>query len=635
MVGSTTSKNFPSAGGQLSQETSATNILANTDGFISKLSSNGSTLSYSSRIGGNDSDSANGVAIVTGDVVFATGSTASANFPYKSDPSAGERGLQTRLKGGTDAWLAKVNVSVGSLFWSTFVGGSGFDSANEVALQGVDPVIAGTTESSDFFSGFASAPGYRTSLFGTRDAFLVGINNSGNKVRFRTYFGGTNVEDGNSVAVNTANNNIALGGSTASLDFPRLYPVQKTFRSTSAFVTVFDPTASSLVTSTYLGNFAPRTNFPTYGNDVAFDNAGIVILAGTTSSPSLPTSGKNATTVLSGATDGFIARIGRALLYYSSYVGGPDNDGINGIAVDAAGHTAFGGSSGAADSSGFIGKFDTPVRLINLTADSLASPYKVILTATVDGPAPANISVDLASGSPLYTLPPTVTILRGLQTARISGAVSPLWDDLSTTASASYNGDTKTAPVTAAAPVLTAINHATSALGGVTVPGTVTTDSAKPLVTPVLLSLIDANTLAPISASVATVTNTTVYSMQTSGSFRIATSPVAAPTWVKVKGPKGVTGPTLLINPPAPTLALSQSSIVGGIRSSVFGTVTLNGKAPVGGYVVNIASDKAAAKVPTSVTVPAGSTSATFSFRATRRRTFRSRPIRSPRLLRS
>ena len=614
VVGSTTSKNFPSAGTQLAQDTASGNVLAKTDGFISKLTSNGATLSYSSRIGGNDDDSANGVAIVTGDVVFATGGTASANFPYKSDPTAGDRGLQTRLKGGTDGWLAKVNVGTGSLFWSTFMGGSGYDIANDVALQGVDPVVVGTTESTDFFDGFASAPGFRKTLSGSRDAFLVGINNSGNKVRYRTYFGGSNVEDGNAVAVNTANNNIGIAGSTFSADFPRLYPVQKIFRSVNAFATVFDPTASTLVTSTYIGNFAPRTDFPTYGNDIAFDNAGIVILAGQTMSPSLPTNGKDATTVMSGASDGFVSRIGRALLYYSSYVGGADNDGINGIAVDAAGNTAFGGSTGASDYSGFIGKFATPVKLINVAADNISSPYKVILTATVDGPAPANIPVNLVSGSPLYTLPPTVTILRGLQTARIAGSVSPLWDDLSTTASASYNGDTKTAPVNVAAPILTAINHPTTVLGGDTLSGTVTTDSAKPLVTPVLLSLIDPNTLAPVSASVATVTNTTVYSMQTSGSFRILTSPVAVPTWVKVKGPKGAVGPNLLINPPAPSLSLSQSSIVGGIRASVFGTVTLNGKAPVGGYVVNIASDKAAARVPASVTVPAGATSATFSF---------------------
>ena len=614
VVGSTTSKNFPSAGTQLAQETSATNVLAHTDGFVSTLNAAGSSLTYSSRIGGSSDDTANGVVFVTGGVVFAAGNTASSNFPYKSDPSAGERGLQTRLKGGTDAWVAKINVSAGTLFWSTFMGGSNYDSANEVALQGVDPVIVGSTESTDFFGGFASAPGYSKTLAGTRDAFLVGINNSGNKVRFRTYFGGTSTEDGNAVAVNTANNNIGIAGTTASADFPRLYPVQKVFRSPSAFATVFDPTATTLVTSTYLGNFAARTNFATSGNDIGFDGAGVVILGGTTFSPSLPTSGKGATTTLGGTSDGFIARIGRALLYYSSYVGGADSDGINGIAVDAAGVTAFGGTSGGADQSGFIGKFSTPVKLLTISSGAIVSPYKVPLTVTVDGPVAVDTLVSLTSGSPLLAAPVTVTVTKGLTAGKTYAPVSPLWNDLSTTASATYNGDTVSTPVTVSAPNLVAITHAYSVLGGNTIPGTVTTDAAYPLVTPVLLTLIDPNTLAPIDASVASVTNTTVYSLQTSGLFQINTNPVQVPTQVQVKGPKGVTGVWLQINPPAPTLTLSKTTIVGGTNSSVIGTVTLDGKAPVGGYVVTLASDNAAAGVPASVTVPAGAKTATFSF---------------------
>jgi hypothetical protein len=614
VVGSTTSRNFPSAGTQLAQEASATNVLANTDGFVSRLNAAGSSLTYSSRIGGSAADSANGVVFVTGGVVFATGNTASSNFPYKSDPSAGERGLQTRLKGGTDAWLAKIDLGAGSLFWSTFMGGSSFDTANEVALQGVDPVVVGTTESTDFFGGFTSAPGYDKTLTGARDAFVVGINNSGNKVRFRTYFGGSSTEDGNAVAVNTANNNIGLGGTTASSDFPRLYPVQKVFRSVSAFATVFDPTATNLVSSTYLGNFAVRTNFPTFGNDIAFDGAGVVILGGTTDSPSMPTAGKGATTVLGGTTDGFIARIGRGLLYYSSFVGGPDVDGIGGIAVDANGITAFGGLSGAADWSGFIGKFSTPVKLVSIVAGGIVSPYKVPLTVTVDGPVAANTVIDLTSGDPLLAVPANVTIPKGLTAAKTFAPVGALWVDLSTTAGASYNGDSASTPVNVMAPILTALNYDASVLGGVSVPGTATTSAALPLVTPVLLSLVDATSGDPISPAVATVTNTTVYSAQTTGFFQVQTSPVQAPVTVKVKGPLGFLGGGLLINPPAPMLTLNRTTIVGGISSSVAGTVTLDGKAPAGGYVVAISSDNAAANVPASVTVPAGSKTATFSF---------------------
>jgi hypothetical protein len=44
------------------------------------------------------------------------------------------------------------------------MGGSGYDSVSDITLQGADPVVVGSTESTDFFSGFASAAGYSKTL---------------------------------------------------------------------------------------------------------------------------------------------------------------------------------------------------------------------------------------------------------------------------------------------------------------------------------------------------------------------------------------------------------------------------------------------------------------------------------------
>jgi hypothetical protein len=72
---------------------------------------------------------------------------------------------------------------------------------------------------------------------------------------------------------------------------------------------------------------------------------------------------------------------------------------------------------------------------------------------------------------------------------------------------------------------------------------------------------------------------------------------------------------TLTVNPPLPTvssLTLNPASVVGGSQSST-ATVTLSGPAPAGGALVAVSSSNAAAKVPSSVTILAGATGATFT----------------------
>lgn len=78
-------------------------------------------------------------------------------------------------------------------------------------------------------------------------------------------------------------------------------------------------------------------------------------------------------------------------------------------------------------------------------------------------------------------------------------------------------------------------------------------------------------------------------------------SPVAVPVTL------AITSATITVN----SLAVSPNPVTGGAGST--GTVTLSGAAPSGGRVVALASNKAAASVPASVTVPAGSTSASFA----------------------
>src|SRR5207253_2130196 len=108
----------------------------------------------------------------------------------------------------------------------------------------------------------------------------------------------------------------------------------------------------------------------------------------------------------------------------------------------------------------------------------------------------------------------------------------------------------------------------------------------------------------------------TVPAGDTSATFPINTSAVAASTPVTITASYGgaTQTATLTVTPAAlPSLTLNPTSVIGGAQSSV-GTVALSGPAPAGGAQIMLSSsNRGAARVPSSVTVPAGATSATFT----------------------
>src|SRR5258707_2264295 len=150
----------------------------------------------------------------------------------------------------------------------------------------------------------------------------------------------------------------------------------------------------------------------------------------------------------------------------------------------------------------------------------------------------------------------------------------------------------------------------TSVTGGNSSTGTVTLSGAAPSGGAVV-TLSSSNTnVAPTPSSV------TVAAGATSAAFTVSTSAVAASTTVSISGTYGVTrSATLTVtSPPLPTassLTLNPTSVTGGTQSSA-GTVTLSGPAPAGGAQVALSSSNGAASVPSSVTLPTGTSSATF-----------------------
>lgn len=261
------------------------------------------TLKYCSYLGTNALAlvSVGGIAVdSTGSAYIAGGAqNATSAFPYTN-------AFQTAYGGGaSDAFLMKISPqSQGTvdLVYATLLGGSGTDQALAVALDtnsNPSAYVTGATNSTDFPTKSLVA-GFSASLNpkATANAFLAVIGQSATgqtSLLYSTYIGGSAADAGQSIAV-IASNQVYVGGTTTSWDFPWHDNIQPFNGQQVAFVAKFDPTsagAASLAYATPLGGTSSTSQSGgAAGNAVAVNSMGaanLVYLAGATTSPDFPT----------------------------------------------------------------------------------------------------------------------------------------------------------------------------------------------------------------------------------------------------------------------------------------------------------------------------------------------------------
>jgi hypothetical protein len=224
------------------------------------------------------------------------------------------------------------------LYYSTYLGGSGGDAGNAIALDTYgEAYVTGSTASTDFPAG-GSAAGvspYQKSYGGDTDAFITKLGSDGEAIIYSTYLGGNNYDVGEGIAVDSSTN-VYVVGSTSSANFPTTASAFQIAYggNTDAFVSKLDPSGAKLLFSSFLGGSAID-----YGLAIALDPSGNVFVTGYTQSTNFPTvnpiqSGN------SGNGDAFVAEIDTNLpqnqqLVYSTYLGGSSADSGQGIAVDS------------------------------------------------------------------------------------------------------------------------------------------------------------------------------------------------------------------------------------------------------------------------------------------------------------
>ena len=181
------------------------------DVFVTRLRPGDSTVHSSIVLGGSNDEKLTGIAVAH-NRVYVTGYTTSADFPVA-------RPLQPRLHGSSDAFLAAFENDMASLVFNTYLGGSAGDSAWGVALDPEgNPVVAGITESEDLP---VTRDAFQKRHGGKADAFLMKLDESGQRLLFSTYYGGSGLDhagyDGGNVAV-SATGTIWMVGLTDSRD---------------------------------------------------------------------------------------------------------------------------------------------------------------------------------------------------------------------------------------------------------------------------------------------------------------------------------------------------------------------------------------------------------------------------------
>ncbi len=296
------------------------------DLFVTKLSSRGSTLVYSTYIGGSRDDIGKAIAVDSSGAAYITGQTFSSDFPATTGA------FRTTYGGAGDAFIVKLNSAGSSLVYSTFIGGSKSDTGNAIALDsGGNAYITGATYSTDF----PTTNPVQTTNGGDADAFVTEINGNGAALAFSTYLGGSGVDWGNAIAVPPLGDTVYVAGFTKSTDFPTANSIQGTCAScptyADAFVTAINPNGA-LRNSTFLGGSSDDK-----ATAIALDPTGNIYVTGFTFSTDLPTTtGAYQTSLPSGTSGAFVAKIAPNLasLVYSTYLHGNVLDFGRAIAVD-------------------------------------------------------------------------------------------------------------------------------------------------------------------------------------------------------------------------------------------------------------------------------------------------------------
>jgi Beta-propeller repeat/Divergent InlB B-repeat domain/Domain of unknown function DUF11 len=349
--------------------------------FVTKFSADGSSLIFSTYLGGTNSDQGYAIALDGSGNAYVAGDAGSDNFPLQN-PLEGQSEKSGRQCGFVSSFSA-----TGSLLFSTYLCGGNLDEAVSVTLDSNKNVyVGGITESINF----PTVNPLQASLAGTLNTFVAKLApitpTGGSSLLYSTFFGGNTFDFLQRLALDSSNN-IYISGTTNSSVFPTKNPIQATLKAQNggfnSFVAEINAAGNTLVYSTYLGGSVNDTN-----DGLAVDSSGNAYVVGTATSPDFPV--KNTLQALDPGGDAYVAKIaaGGGSLDFSTFFG----PAATAFVLDVK-FNFLGGGAIALDSSNNI--------YITGETNSAALPTRLPLQATIgaEGSQPGFITEFKNDGS--------------------------------------------------------------------------------------------------------------------------------------------------------------------------------------------------------------------------------------------
>ncbi|HLG14939.1 MAG TPA: SBBP repeat-containing protein [Blastocatellia bacterium] len=319
------------------------------DVFVAKVDRNGA-LVFADFIGGDENDIGNAIAVdKLTEEIFITGATQSGpSFPGIIGPV-----ITPTVNGSEDAFVARLD-DTGGLQYSRFIGGTrdalsvGNDEGRGIAIdEAGNAYVTGVTTSHETSfptgSGFGLIPGLdQKSRFGgarSREGFAVKVTADGTGLSYATYIGDAGgITVGNGIAIDRAGNACIVGVANSKFPDPPLYPSPGASNlqpagGFDAFVLGLNTNGDGARFLAFIGGDGHEE-----GKAVALDDLGNIYITGITDSDesSFPVS-VGPSLAFGGFADAFVARIlaDGVTLDYAGYIGGANEDGGFGIAVDS------------------------------------------------------------------------------------------------------------------------------------------------------------------------------------------------------------------------------------------------------------------------------------------------------------
>jgi hypothetical protein len=298
-----------------------------------------------------------GIAVDDLGNAYVVGQTWNLGTPFPTTKGA----FQETGRGGQDAFVAKINPSGTDFVYSTLLSSSGDDIALGIALRkvadGYHAYVIGTTSLADDFPTTPNA--LQPHSGGAADVFVVQLNATGSAPVYSTYLGGNGNDEAGGIAVDSVGNAYLTGWTSleplvAGPHFPIVNAFQPVYggdgggtpAGSNAFVAKLNPSGTALVYSSYMGG-GGGYGLADAGTSIQADSAGNAYLTGYTETDTDIFTGAHFPilnafqTKNAGGADAFVAKItAQGALVFSSYLGGHNNDGGNGIGLGKAG-TAY------------------------------------------------------------------------------------------------------------------------------------------------------------------------------------------------------------------------------------------------------------------------------------------------------